>query len=189
MRRGVRRRPGEQDLPKSKNIKFTNGVAVMFWGAIAYGFCGNQLPYHLYTTPYETKGQLAAAFTHLQLEYVAEYREGHKLIPVLKTRNPKRKGGVDWYIYRKRIMKPHLNPFLLANSHLTLMENNAPAHVKHYHVAVRERLNITKFDRLPSSPDLNPIEHIWGEMKDLIKSKLDGKYTAATMCYEHELCS
>ena len=52
--------------------------------------------YHLYTTPYETKGQLAAAFIHLQLEYeeeLAGYREGHKLIPVLKSRNPKRKGG------------------------------------------------------------------------------------------------
>ena len=39
--RGVRRRPGEQGLPKNnknKNIKFTNGVAVMFWGAIHMGF-------------------------------------------------------------------------------------------------------------------------------------------------------
>ena len=59
----------------------------MFWGAIAYGFCGDRLPYHLYTTPYEAKEQLAAALIHLQLEYeeeLAEYREGHKPIPVLK---------------------------------------------------------------------------------------------------------
>ena len=48
---------------------------------------------------------------HLQLEYeeeLAEYREGNKLIPVLKTRNPKRKGGIDWYMYGERIIKPHL---------------------------------------------------------------------------------
>ena len=46
MTRGVRRRPGEQDLLQDRNIKFTNGVSIMFCGSIAYGFCGGRLLYH-----------------------------------------------------------------------------------------------------------------------------------------------
>ena len=49
----------------NRNIKFTNDVAVMFWAAIGNEFSGDQLPYHLHTTPYKTKEQLAAALIHL----------------------------------------------------------------------------------------------------------------------------
>lgn len=60
---------------------------------------------------------------HLQEEFEAELRQQEWLdymgfeiqhIPELKVRGEDRKGGIDWYIYRERILKPLLFPFATA---------------------------------------------------------------------------
>ena len=48
-----------------------------------------------------------------------------------------------------------------------IMEDNAPAYKK-VCIPVREALRMMTLDWPPNYPDLNPIEHIWGYMKDII---------------------
>ncbi|PWW80925.1 hypothetical protein C7212DRAFT_162141 [Tuber magnatum] len=59
------------------------------------------------------------------------------------------------------------------------MEDNAPAHIHYYHNVPQEKLGLRRLAWLASSPDLNPIETIWTEMKDLIKKRLRILLTAA----------
>ncbi|RPB13803.1 hypothetical protein P167DRAFT_485548 [Morchella conica CCBAS932] len=63
------------------------------------------------------------------------------------------------------------------------MEDNAPGHIHHYHDYPRERLGISKLIWPANSPDLNPIERIWMEMKDSIKNQLEigADFTAAAV--------
>ena len=104
-------------------------------------------------------------------------------LPELKERGKGRKGGIDWFIYRECIQNPLLYPFALAaqveEPGIVIMEDNAPAHIHHYHNAPREKLNLQKLVWPANSPDLNPIETIWTEMKDLIKERLGIRMTAA----------
>ncbi|KAG0135206.1 hypothetical protein HOY82DRAFT_600982 [Tuber indicum] len=59
------------------------------------------------------------------------------------------------------------------------MEDNAPAHIHHYHNTPREKLGLQKLVWPANSPDLNPIKTIWMEMKDLIKERLGICITAS----------
>jgi len=59
------------------------------------------------------------------------------------------------------------------------MEDNAPAHIHHYHDGPRRQLGFQKPEWPANSPDLNPIETIWCEMKDRIKGRLGIWVTAA----------
>ena len=70
---------------------------------------GNQLPYHMYASPYETKQQQRAAVVVLQREFEVEMAENLRAAAMgaevpfpdleLKVRKIDRKGGIDWYIY------------------------------------------------------------------------------------------
>jgi transposase len=192
--KGVLRRAGEAYIPRNINRKFGTGATIMFWGAILYDHSGNQLPYHLYKTPYETAEERRRADVQLQEEYEQELREeafhlanGDWLAqdPELKVRKKDRKGGIDWFIYRERILNPQLYPFVLQKMAqrpgVLLMEDNAPSHIHHYHNYPREQLGINKLIWPPNSPDLNPIERIWMEIKDKIKSQIGVDFTAAAI--------
>ena len=102
---------------------------------------------------------------------------------MLKERGKGRKGGIDWFIYRERIQTPLLYPFAIAaqaaRPGIVIMEDNAPAHINYYHNATREQLGLRKLAWSASSPDLNPIEAIWTEMKDWIKERLGIRITVA----------
>ena len=103
----------------------------------------------------------------------------------MKERGKKRKGGIDWFIYRECIQIPLLYPFALAAqaqrpaSEIVIMKDNAPAHIHHYHNLPREQLGLNKLAWPANSPDLNPIETIWCEMKDRIKERLGIQITAS----------
>jgi len=97
--------------------------------------------------------------------------------PELKERGKDRKGGIDWFIYREPIQLPLLYPFALAAAAvdrpgIVIIEDNAPAHIHHYHTIRQQKIGIRKLVWPANSPDLNPIETIWMEMKDRVKERL-----------------
>lgn len=63
------------------------------------------------------------------------------------------------------------------------MEDTAPGHIHHYHDLPREKLGLKKRMWPSNSPDLNPIETIWNDMKDEIKAEIGFKFTT-TMILE-----
>jgi len=158
-------------------------------------YTGAELPYHLYVTPYESKKQQGEALVKLRQEWEEEKAaiEQYNLInlgilnpvelPLLKERGKDRKGGIDWFIYRERILTPLLYPFVAsvqaALPGVVIMEDNAPAHIHHYHDQPRQQLGMQKLEWPANSPDLNPIETIWCEMKDRIRERLGIRMTAA----------
>ena len=158
------------------------------------------LPYYLYRTPYETrtKNQKAEAEGQLRREWEGEKAEVERFnvtplgiadpqaAPELKERGKDRKGGIDWFIYRERIQLPLLYPFALAAAAgerpgIVIMEDNAPAHIHHYHTIPRQKMGIRNLKLVwpANSPDLNPIETIWMEMKDRVKDQLWIRITAS----------
>ncbi|RPA89847.1 transposable element Tcb2 transposase [Choiromyces venosus 120613-1] len=52
------------------------------------------------------------------------------------------------------------------------MEDNAPVHIHHYQDIPRDRLGFTKLVWTTNSPDLNPIETIWMELKGILREKI-----------------
>ncbi|RPB17440.1 hypothetical protein P167DRAFT_561706 [Morchella conica CCBAS932] len=145
--RGVLRRAGEKFVPRNMNRKYFGGSTVMFWGAILYGYAGSELPYHIYKMPYETPREQALALTMLLAEYDREVINPIEpgIPPQLLERKKNRKGGIDWYIYRERIMYPLLFPLALlaketTNRNVIIMEDNAPAHKHQYQTIFRRRV-------------------------------------------------
>ncbi|KAI5850573.1 hypothetical protein DFP73DRAFT_473133, partial [Morchella snyderi] len=78
--------------------------------------------------------------------------------------------GVDWYRYRKNILRPKLYPFyhkIRAQKGTTrLMEVRAGQHGNYLLEEVRLKVGIVQREWPSSSLDLHPIEIIWNIMKD-----------------------
>jgi len=137
--------------------------------------------------------QKGAATVQLQQEYKAELQEiewfGHMRFEhprapgELNVRKLDRKDGIDWFIYRERILVPYLYPFTIEAKAqapgILIMEDNAPAHIHHYHNSFRQQLDLHKLIWPANSPDLNPIETIWNKMNDLLKAQIGPRMTAA----------
>jgi len=160
---------------------------------IKYNIKGNELPYHMYTSPYETTKQRNAAEVVLPREYEVEVEENALAAafglhipfpePELKVCKVDRRWGIDWFIYRERILSPLLYPFTqeameeFPNRNIIIMEDNAPAHIHYYHNIPRERLGYRKLVWPANSPDLNPIETIWTELKDKLRDQIGPRMT------------
>jgi len=159
-----------------------------------YGYAGCELPYYFFPTPIETKAERQAAIGHLEREfgmdtedyqYFTSLGEPHT-VPVTKTRSSKRKGGLDWYLYRERILRAKIFPFLfsqMSRRHelLYFLEDGAPSHTKDYNIA--EALD-NGFERIrlpPCSPDLNPIEQVWNYIKARVKARIGWNYQDGTI--------
>jgi len=84
-----------------------------------------------------------------EIECFAHMGFKHPRAPAaLKVRKKDRKGGIDWYIYKERILVPLLYPFTIEAKvqlpGMVIIEDNAPAHVHHYHNSLREQLDLHK---------------------------------------------
>lgn len=89
-----------------------------------------------------------------------------------RAQNPKKnhKGGIDRFICREHILNPLLFRFAVTRmqetQELLIIEDHAPAHKHHYHIKTQEDLGLKKIIWPSCSPELNPIQTIWSEMKD-----------------------
>jgi DDE superfamily endonuclease len=79
------------------------------------------------------------------------------------------KGGVNWYRYQEKILKPLLLPFakkcLEKRPGTLVQEDKAPAHTSHYQQEVFDIWEIQRLLWPGNSPDLNAIEPTWFWMK------------------------
>jgi len=108
--------------------------------------------------------------------YFTSLGEPHT-IPVKKTRSSRWRGGVDWYLYRERILCAKIIPFLFTQMSIRyqlhhFLEDGAPAHIKDYNIA--ETLD-NGFERIrlpPCLPDLNLIELVWSYIKGRVESRI-----------------
>jgi hypothetical protein len=95
-----------------------------------------------------------------------------------QLRRDHKSGGIDWFLYRRKVLLPILYPSYEAVQHANpgvevwLVEDNASPHAKAAAVCERDRREkgILKAPWLPNSPDLNVIEEAWGYLKDMIEA-------------------
>lgn len=83
-------------------------------------------------------------------------------------------GIMDGEFYREEIVKKCLKPFVekVYPDHHRLMQDNDPKHTAKATAKCFEDNNILWWKTPPESPDLNPIENLWHEMKKYIRSEV-----------------
>ena len=71
------------------------------------------------------------------------------------------------------ILQQTLEPFLASHTSITkLMQDNDPKHVSGYTQEYFNRAKINWWKTPPESPDLNPIENLWYELKEFIRREV-----------------
>ena len=78
------------------------------------------------------------------------------------------KGGINWYRYQEKVLKPLLLPFALQlkkEGPVIVQEDGASPHSSIYSFAVFKEFIIEKLEWPGNSPDLNAIEPCWFWMK------------------------
>jgi hypothetical protein len=80
-----------------------------------------------------------------------------------------RQGGVNWYRYQEKVLKPKLIPFALEcekdKPGMWIQEDNAPSHNNRYSTKVFDFYKVLRLLWPGNSPDLNAIEPTWFWMK------------------------
>ena len=90
--------------------------------------------------------------------------------PALK-RDPRGKGGVDWYRYHYEVILPKLVPFIEATiaeyGEAFLVQDGASPHASWQHEGVFDIQGLTVLPHPANSPNLNQIEPCWYPLKRL----------------------
>jgi len=151
----------------------------------------------MYTTQYEKPRQLKESLLALEREYENKLVQNALAVemgeeipypnPELKRGRVDHQGGIDWYFYRERILHPLLYPrtrqLLLESSpgtarNITIMEDNALAHLHDYYNIPRQPIRFSKIIWPANFADLNPIEMIWMRLKDHLQEQIGPQITA-----------
>ena len=81
---------------------------------------------------------------------------------------------MDSTFYQEKILRDTLVPYIRDQfpfSH-RLMQDNDPKHVSRATQAFMEEIGINWWITPPESPDLNPIENVWNELKVHLRKKV-----------------
>ena len=87
---------------------------------------------------------------------------------------------MDSEFYQVEIIGGALLPFILEHfpdGH-RLMQDNDPKHVSKSTLKYFEDNNVTWWPTPPESPDINPIERVWAELKDYVNKHAENKTEA-----------
>lgn len=157
-RRRVTRGPGEEFLPETVAPTFTNSKeSIMLWGCIAHGKKGPLICLDLPRPGKKATGQTGGRGLDAR-RYVAQVLEG-PLFEFYSEMCKERGGGI------------------------LVVEDGAPAHKSRLAEEARSRLGIRRLDHPPNSPDLNPIEALWFELKRKVQDT-PGSYKSRSALWE-----
>ena len=184
----VWRKPSERDDKTCSKARWKGFSDFMFWGCFSYNFKG---PCHIWqkeTVQERKDSEKAIHLMNKQREPEAkaawEVQSGLRRIRLdrpgktpgiqpkwkytkergLLSRDPKGKGGIDWWRYRTVILLPKLIPFCTQNN-LILQQDLAPSHAAEVNQELLQECNIEVLEWAGNSPDLNMIEPAWPWMK------------------------
>jgi hypothetical protein len=94
-------------------------------------------------------------------------------------------GGIDWYRYQNEWLPellPNYEDFCRYHNiknqgeEVLLQQDKAPAHVSKWNDSIWDAHKVKWLEWPSNSPDLNPIEHIWDELKRTINRKYPREY-------------
>ena len=159
------RRPGEEGLAQCRKQTFRSGrTSLMVWGAMSFG---RKWPLH--------RCHLKPSWSDGKIRHKAETMDGaYYTLNILK-------GPLASYNTQ---LKQELG------EEVQVVEDNAPCHSSVITREAREELNISRLAHPSGSPDLNPIEMLWRDLKQMVRAKrpvatsLDGLWEQITTAYE-----
>ena len=165
----VTRRPGEEFLPENIQPTFRSGrKSIMLWGCVAEG----------------CKGPLVRL--ELEKDLVQDGQKG---------KAGRGAGGLNGEQYVHQVLEGPLFEFYTTlnkerGGRMVVVEDGAPAHRSKVANEAQRHLGIRSLTHPPNSPDLNPIEPIWGVLKSRVAARpgsqksLDTLWKAAQAVWE-----
>jgi hypothetical protein len=86
-------------------------------------------------------------------------------------------GSVSGQVYADEVLAKHLGPMARELRRriwqpALVVEDNAPIHNGRIATQKREQLHLARLPHPPSSPDLNPIEHLWAWVKWVVAKRI-----------------